>query len=100
MKGSMSEKTDPHLNILLDIQKQLGVISRETGEQTTKLNALNEKVAIQNGKVFKNMQDIQGLKDEKNIEKGEKKIKGILWGAVGGVITAVIIATINKLIQF
>ena len=37
--------------VLLDVQKQIGVVSRETGEQTKKLDALNEKVAVQNGRV-------------------------------------------------
>jgi|JI10StandDraft_1071094.scaffolds.fasta_scaffold1172223_1 phage-related tail protein len=41
-------------NVLLDVQKQIGAVSRETGEQTKKLDALNEKVATANGRTAKN----------------------------------------------
>jgi hypothetical protein len=53
----MSEKQDPHLNILL---------SRETGEQSKLLTALNDKVAIANGrtsKIEKKVEDHQAILD-------------------------------------
>ena len=49
----MSENNDQYLSILLDIQKQLGDVKSETRGQSEMLVALNEKVAIQNGRVVK-----------------------------------------------
>lgn len=58
--------TDKHEQLyttLLDIQKQMGLLSRETGEQTKKLDALNDKVAIANGRTAKNEGQIAMLKE-------------------------------------
>jgi len=43
---------DQHLNILLDIQKQLGDVKSETGRQSEVLRSLDARVAIQNSKTF------------------------------------------------
>jgi len=57
------EHSDKHLSILLDIQKQLGDVKSETRGQSEMLRALNEKVAIQNGRVTK----LEGVSNEQSV---------------------------------
>lgn len=45
------EQQDPHLNILLDIQKQLGVLGAETARQSETLNSIDKQAKITNGRV-------------------------------------------------
>lgn len=58
-----SDKHDQIYNLLIDTQKQIGAVSRETGEQTKMLAALNEKVAIANGRTGKLEASIIMLKE-------------------------------------
>lgn len=95
----MNEGKDPHLTILLDIQKQLGVLGSETSRQSEMLKSIDAQVQKTNGRVTKLEKDEQERVKIESEEKGEKKIKSILWGSLGGIITAVIIATINKVIK-
>jgi hypothetical protein len=71
-------------NVLLDVQKQIGVVSRETGEQTKKLDALNEKVALANGRTAKNEGEIALLKEWR---------KWILGGLAVATVTGMMAAT-------
>lgn len=71
-------------SVLLDVQKQIGTVSRETGEQTKKLDALNEKVAIANGRTAKNEGDILMLKEWR---------KWILGGLAVATVTGMMAAT-------
>lgn len=80
------EHNDPHLNILLDIQKQLGVVNRETGEQSKMLIALNEKVAIQNGRVTKAEQELKKVNSILDNWKGRLAIIVVIAGFLGNVI--------------
>jgi len=54
---------DKLYGILLDVQKQLGTLSRETGEQTKKLDALNDKVSVANGRTGKLEGQVIALKE-------------------------------------
>jgi len=54
---------DKLYGILLDVQKQLGAVSRETGEQTKKLDALNDKVSVANGRTGKLEGQVIALKE-------------------------------------
>lgn len=92
----MKERTDPHLNILMDIQTQIGDIKSETTKQSAQLTALNEKVAIQNGKVFKSIQDIQDIKDERNINKGKMFVFMAIGGFVMTIVSALLVVLIKK----
>ncbi len=58
-----AESHDKIFNVLLGIQKQIGDVSRETGEQTEKLDALNAKVAIANGRTGKNEAQIANIRE-------------------------------------
>ena len=72
--------TDQHdklYSILLDVQKQLGVVSRETGEQTKKLDALNDKVAVANGRTSKNEVAIS------NNQESIAKLRNKSWYIMG-----------------
>ena len=57
----MPDKHEKMYEILLGIQKQIGDISRETGEQTKSLADLNTKVATANGRTSKNEERIEKL---------------------------------------
>lgn len=92
----MTEGKDPHLTILLDIQKQLGVLGSETSRQSEMLKSIDAQVQKTNGRVTKLETREQERVKVESEEKGEKKIKGILWGSVGGILTAVIISVINR----
>lgn len=59
----MAEDHERLYGILLDVQKQLGSVSRETGEQTKKLDALNEKVAVANSRTGKLELAVTDLKE-------------------------------------
>lgn len=91
MKKKM-EKPENHLSILLDIQKQLGDLKAESTGQSQMLISLDSRVAIQNGKVFKNVAEIQSLKDERNVFKGKlfvvMAIGGFAMSIIGGLIVA------------
>jgi len=81
------EHQDSHLNILLDIQKQLGKLGSETATQSEMLKALNDKVAIANGRTSKNENRISFLEEINQLRKeGDaiKKGKNLVWGIVGG----------------
>ena len=65
---------DKLYGILLDVQKQigelksantekLGALSRETGEQTKKLDSLNDKVSVANGRTGKLEANVIMLKE-------------------------------------
>ena len=60
------ENHDKFYDLLLAVEKQISGISRETGEQTQKLDSLNDKVAIANGRTGKNEGQINALIQWKN----------------------------------
>lgn len=70
--------------VLLDVQKQIGVVSRETGEQTKKLESIDNKVAVANGRTAKNEGDIAMLKEWR---------KWILGGLAVATVTGMVTAT-------
>ncbi len=89
-------KDDSHLNILLHIQEQLGNISRETGEQTQKLIAIEAQVKKTNGRVSAlEGINIQTEKD-KAYEKGKLTMLGILAGGLGTLAMSFISKIISK----
>lgn len=83
----------------MDIQKQIGVISRETGEQTKKLDALNDKVAIQNGRVTKNEVAIALIKDTENIKRGKMIVIGTIAGGIAGIVLSLIASILAPFIR-
>lgn len=83
-------KTDEHLNILLDIQKQLGDVKTETRGQSEMLKALNEKVAIQNGRIYKAEGNIGSIQSLLENWKGKMVIIVAIVGIVGNLIITII----------
>jgi len=83
-------KHDEHLNILLDIQKQLGGVGGETARQSEMLKALNEKVAIQNGRVEKNEKKLDEHEAIINNWKGKLAIVIGIAIFVGGALREII----------
>jgi hypothetical protein len=72
-------------DILLDVQKQLGIVSRETGAQTEKLNSIDRKQTELNGyqqtansKISTAMKEIEELKirlsDYEEVKTGVKDV--------------------------
>lgn len=90
----MKDNKDPHLNILLDIQKQIGVLGSETARQSEMLVALNDKVAIANGRTTKNETSI---KEHQTIIDNWKGRIGVIVVVGGFVINLVIDFLKNKL---
>ncbi len=76
----MPENHDTLYGILLDVQKQIGSISRETGEQTEKLDSLNDKVAIANGRTAKNEGQIAMLKEWRKYILGGLAVVSVFGG--------------------
>lgn len=80
----------------MDIQTQIGDIKSETTKQSAQLTALNDKVAIQNSKVFKNTTEIQLLKDDKNVNKGKIFIVMAIGGFLMTIVSALLVILIKK----
>lgn len=78
----METSHDKLYEILLDVQKQIGLVSRETGEQTKKLDALNEKVGIQNGRVTATEKKIAELREFKKYILGGFAVLSFLGGYI------------------
>jgi hypothetical protein len=92
------EQSDPHLHILLDIQKQLGILGRETGEQTQKLVSIEAQVKKTNGRVTALEEINKHLEQERQFVKGKMAIIGIIAGSVGTLIVGFIGKIISKYI--
>ena len=74
----MSEPVDPHLLILIDLQKQQGVLLAETAKHSQMLLSLDDRVREANSKTAKNVTAIEenrsklsDIKDKENIFKGK-----------------------------
>lgn len=64
--------------ILLDVQKQIGSLSRETGEQTTKLNSIDEQVKKTNGRVTKLEGTTADLQQDKANFSGKTAVLAVI----------------------
>lgn len=84
------EHKDPHLSILLDIQKQLGQLGRETGEQTEKLKSIEAQTMKTNGRVTKLEQLNEVIAREKEYARGKMAVIGVIAGGIGAIIMSVI----------
>ena len=82
------KQADPHLNILLDLQKQLGDLKSETVKQSQVLLSIDAQVKKTNGRVTVLEATESITKNTKNIRKG----KLIVWATIGGFIGAVVLA--------
>lgn len=85
----MKEK-EQHLQILLDIQKQLGDLKAETSAQSEMLKSLNDRVAIQNSKVFKNAEMIAKHQSILDNWQGKLTIIFLVSGIVGNLLLSYI----------
>jgi len=84
----MGNSTDSHLNILLDLQKQLGDLKSETVKQSQVLLSIDAQVKKTDLRVSI-LEDTNSIaKNTSNIKKG----KLIVWGTIGGFIGAVTLA--------
>ena len=72
------DKKEDYLGILLDIQKQLWANTTETRWQTELLKALNDKVAIQNWRIYKTEGKVLGIELLLNNWKGRLAIIAII----------------------
>lgn len=76
-------ESNEHLNILLDIQKQLGALGKETSMQSQMIISLNEKVAVANGRTTKNETELAKMKSILDNWKGKLAILVVAGGVVG-----------------
>lgn len=98
----MKERTDPHLNILMDIQTQIGDIKSETRGQSEILISLDNRVKEANHKTAKNVAEIQAVKDEVQVIKDERNInkgKMFVFMAIGGFVMTIVSALLVILIK-
>jgi len=91
----MGHTTDPHLSILLDLQKQLGDLKSETVKQSQVLLSIDAQVKKTNGRVTVLESTESIAKNTSNIRKG----KFIVWGTIGGFIGAVTLALLIGFIK-
>lgn len=82
----MKESVDPHLNVLLDIQKQLGALGNETSRQSQMLIALNEKVAVANGRTTKNETILKEHQTILDNWKGKLAVIVVAAGFIGNLV--------------
>ena len=69
------KNNEQHLQILLDIQKQLGVLGAETSRQSEMLIRIDTQVQKTNGRVTQ-------LETPDNINKGKLAVIGAIAGAL------------------
>lgn len=69
------KNNEQHLQILLDIQKQLGVLGAETSRQSEMLIRIDSQVQKTNGRVTQ-------LETTDNINKGKLAVIGAIAGAL------------------
>lgn len=79
-------ESNEHLNILLDIQKQLGALGKETSMQSQMIISLNEKVAVANGRTTKNEAEIAKMKSILDNWKGKLAVILVMGGVVGKIV--------------
>lgn len=79
---------DIHLNILLDIQKQIGDLKSETTGQSEVLKRIDAQVQKTNGRVTI-------LENGDNYRKGKMAVIGAIAGSIASIIIAVIIKSIK-----
>lgn len=89
---------DPYTTILLSIQKQVGDLSRETGEQTEKLESIETQTKITNGRVTKTEGDIRVIQDRIIYRKGRSAFIGALTGIAMAIIIGLLTAWGRKLL--
>lgn len=74
----MIENHEKIFEVVLDLQKQLSVISRETGEQSKLLISIKDDTTKHNGRMNKAEQDIKNLQirlsDYEEIRSGTKDV--------------------------
>ncbi len=99
----MKERTDPHLNILLNIEEKLGDLRAETSKQSAQLEAvvnkqdeLTDYQKYANSKTAKVIQDIQDIKDERNINKGKMFVFMAIGGFVMTTVSAILVILIKR----
>lgn len=89
----MKERTDPYLNILMTIQREIGDIKSETSGQSEILISLDNRVKEANHKTAKNVLEIQAVKDEVQVIKDERNInkgKVFVFMAIGGFVMTIV----------
>lgn len=74
------EHHDPHLNILLDIQKQLGVLGAETARQSEMLISIDKQAKLTNGRVTNLEKDNQSHKEFRANLKGKVAVISVVLG--------------------
>lgn len=98
----MRDKTDPHLNILLNIEEKLGDLKAESRGQSEILISLDNRVKEANHKTAKNVLEIQAVKDEIQVIRDEKNInkgKMFVFMAIGGFVMTIVSAILVILIK-
>lgn len=71
----MTEHQEKIFTLLLDVQKQIGDIGKETARQSEMLIALNKRVEIANGRTSKNESAIDAI--NKDIASFKSKAAGV-----------------------
>jgi hypothetical protein len=92
------EYKDQHLNILLDIQKQLGALSRETGEQTEKLKSIEYQTIKTNGRVLALEKKNEQSEKEKEFIRGKMAVISFIAGALGAIIMSAITKIVTRVL--
>ena len=100
----LNKPIQPPKNLMVEEQKQTNELIEFTNEQIlelqNQLKETTEKLAESNSKIAEQNIQISDLKEqlnETNIDKAKHKISDIIVGALGGVLTAVIIYFIAKI---
>lgn len=82
----------------MSIQKQLGELSTATGRQDEILQRIDTQVQKTNGRVTALEKVNNELREKEAEERGETKIKNVIWGALGGLVIFSLERLVNKIL--
>jgi hypothetical protein len=88
--------TDKMYSILIDLQRQIGNLSRETGEQTEIIKAVQIQTTKTNGRVTALEVKLEGMDQITAFSKGKKAATIALIGAVSGILVTLLVAFIKQ----